>query len=185
MKKSLNLIAAAALLGSTAIAPVAMAQDATAPAAPATEAPAASSTDSMSSDTSTQPLAQSETTDTYLTEQSATQVSANEFIGAPVYTGEDSIGDINDLIVEEDGRVIAAVIGVGGFLGIGEKNVALPMSKITISQNAEGDDLRLTTTETAETLKAAPEFATLEEQADASDSSVMPTDGTTTSSTGN
>ncbi|PPJ47612.1 photosystem reaction center subunit H [Rhizobium sp. KAs_5_22] len=188
MKKTLNAFAAAVLLGSTAIAPFAHAQDATAPAAgtqaPATgtEAPAvAPMTDTAPAATNSTMAA---TTDTYLTEQSASQISANNFIGQSVYTsGDDSIGEINDLIIEEKGGIVAAVIGVGGFLGIGEKDVAVPMSKITVTRDADdADELRLTTMETAETLKAAPEFKKLDARADAS-STMVPTDNTTTSST--
>lgn len=181
MKKTLNAFAAAVLLGSTAIAPFAYAQDATAPAA-GTEAPAvAPMTDAAPAAANSTMAA---TTDTYLTEQSASQISANNFIGQSVYTsGDDSIGEINDLIIEEKGGIVAAVIGVGGFLGIGEKDVAVPMSKITVTRDADdANELRLTTMETAETLKAAPEFKKLDAQADAS-STMVPTDNTTTSST--
>ncbi|MBW8299288.1 MAG: PRC-barrel domain-containing protein [Hydrogenophaga sp.] len=191
MKKTLNAFAAAVLLGSTAIAPFAYAQDATAPAA-GTEAPAvAPMTDTApnaAATTPTDPAAANSTmaatTDTYLTEQSATQISANTFIGQSVYTSsDDSIGEINDLIIEEKGGIVAAVIGVGGFLGIGEKDVAVPMSKITVTRDADdANELRLTTMETAETLKAAPEFKKLDVRADAS-STMTPTDSTTTSST--
>lgn len=195
MKKSLNLLAAAALVGSTAIAPMAFAQTAPAPAQPtdpAMETPDAGTTapsagtdaGAGSNTTATQPLAQNEGTATYLTQQSETQVSANELIGNSIMTAQDeNIGEINDLIIEQDGRVVAAVVGVGGFLGIGEKNVALPMDKFTITQNAEGDSVTLTTVETAETLKAAPEYQTLEDQADATGSTGAATDSTTTSST--
>lgn len=180
MKKTLNAFAAAVLLGSTAIAPFAYAQDATAPAA-GTEAPAvAPMTDAAPAAANSTMAA---TTDTYLTEQSASQISANNFIGQSVYTGDDSIGEINDLIIEEKGDVVAAVIGVGGFLGIGEKDVAVPMSKITVTRDADdANELRLTTMETAETLKSAPEFKKLDARADAS-STMTPTDNTTTSST--
>lgn len=191
MKKTLNAFAAAVLLGSTAIAPFAYAQDATTPAA-GTEAPAvAPMTDTApnaAATTPTDPAAANSTmaatTDTYLTEQSATQISANTFIGQSVYTSsDDSIGEINDLIIEEKGGIVAAVIGVGGFLGIGEKDVAVPMSKITVTRDADdANELRLTTMETAETLKAAPEFKKLDVRADAS-STMTPTDSTTTSST--
>ena len=102
---------------------------------------------------------------TYLTEQSADQVSANTYIGQAVYNGtNESIGNVNDLIMKKDGGLVAAVIGVGGFLGIGEKNVAVPMEKITVAQNTTDGSVKLTTTETAETLKAAPEFKTLQMQ---------------------
>ena len=40
-----------------------------------------------------------------------------------------SIGDINDLVVAEDGSIEAVVIGVGGFLGMGEKSVAVPFDE--------------------------------------------------------
>lgn len=188
MKKSLNFAAAAMLLGSTAMAPLAYAQDATNPATPATptiESPAttgvAPSTDTMAPAAADSMAA----TDSYLTEQSETQLSAKDFIGQPVYNSADeSIGDINDLIIEEKGGIVAAVVGVGGFVGIGEKNVAVPMSKITVTREADSNDLKLTTMETAESLKTAPEFKTLDnKQAAAGSIDVMPTDDTTTSST--
>jgi Uncharacterized conserved protein len=204
MKKTLSTMAAAAvLMASTAIAP-AMAQtsDPAAPAAPASPAapadpavkpmdgaataPAggATSTDSAAApeaDASTDTAAAS---GSYLTEQSETQISANDYIGKPVYNAADeSIGDVNDLILEEQGGIVAAVIGVGGFLGIGEKDVAVPMDKISMTRDAENNnEVRLTTTETAESLKAAPEFMTLDDQQAATDAAT--TDTTTTSSTG-
>jgi len=58
------------------------------------------------------------------------------------------------------------------------------MSKITVTREADSNDLKLTTMETAESLKAAPEFKTLDdEQAAEGSINVMPTDNTTTSST--
>ncbi|RNF33485.1 PRC-barrel domain containing protein [Paracoccus methylarcula] len=49
-----------------------------------------------------------------------------------------SIGSINDLILDgETGEMIAAVIGVGGFLGIGEKQIAVPWEQLTINADAQ------------------------------------------------
>ncbi len=128
----------------------------------------------------------------YLTEQSADQISAKTYIGQSVYNGQnESIGSINDLILLKQGGVVAAVVGVGGFLGIGQKNVAVPFDKITATQNAEDGSVKLTTTETADTLKAAPEFKTLAAQASEkaartpATAAVPGTDSTTTSSTTN
>lgn len=128
----------------------------------------------------------------YLTAQSADQISAKTYMGQSVYNGQnESIGSINDLILQKQGGVVAAVIGVGGFLGIGQKNVAVPFDKITATQNAQDGTVKLTATETAESLKAAPEFKTLsmqasEKAASSAGSSTMPgTDSTTTSSTTN
>lgn len=179
MKKTLSTMAAAAILtASTAMAP-AFAQN-PAPSTPAPAQPSAPA-DPAPAPAPATPAAPSPDTAAasggYLTEQSDSQISANDYIGKAVYNpNNESIGDVNDLIIEENGGVVAAVVGVGGFLGIGEKDVAVPMEKITMSRDAENNQVRLTTSETAEALKAAPEFMTLEDQRSAQDA-------TTTSST--
>lgn len=220
MNKSLKTLAAAMLLGSTAMAPFAVAQDATPGATttppatmdgttttPAPVTPGASTDGTMG--TTAQAPADAAGSATYLTEQAENQISVNDFMGQPIYTSDNqSIGDINDLLVQEDGGIVAAVVGVGGFLGIGQKNVAIPFDNITITREMDdaamtgtGDaatttttteavadaEVRLTTTETADSLRNAPEFRTLEDQAaDAGNTGTMaPTDGTTTSSTDN
>ncbi|WP_112944533.1 MULTISPECIES: PRC-barrel domain-containing protein [unclassified Rhizobium] len=177
-RKLLTTVAAGALFA-TAFAPVAFSQSATQPASPSEPSmsapadPAAPKPDAMKpAGDAAQAPAPAATTDTaqagggtYLTEQSADQVSANTYIGQAVYNGtNESIGNVNDLIMKKDGGLVAAVIGVGGFLGIGEKNVAVPMEKITVAQNTTDGSVKLTTSETAETLKAAPEFKTLQMQ---------------------
>lgn len=119
----------------------------------------------------------------YLTAQADNQISANTYIGQSVYNSADeSIGSINDLIMEKDGGITAAVIGVGGFLGIGEKWVAVPFEKIAITQVPDSDDVKLTTTETTESLQAAPEFKTKSQQV-AERQANTPVDTSTTSST--
>ncbi len=180
MKKTLNTLAAAVLLASTAAAPV-LAQTQPAPSAtPAPATPAAPS-DPAASGATTAPSASGDSaaaSGSYLTELAETQISANDYIGKPIYNNEDkSIGDVNDLILEENGGIVAAIVGVGGFLGIGEKDVAVPMDKITMTRDAENNnEVRLTTTETVETLQAAPEFKTLADKK-------AEMDQTTTSST--
>jgi sporulation protein YlmC with PRC-barrel domain len=167
MKKTLTIIATAALMGSTVFAPLAIAQDAqpatpgtTAPATPATPAAPATTTAPAASGTAATPAA----TGDYLTEQSTSQISANDYIGSSIYTAADeSIGSVTNLILEENGGIVAAVVGVGGFLGIGAKDVAVPMSKITVTRDTANGTIRLTTTETADSLKAAPEFKTLKD----------------------
>lgn len=133
-------------------------------------------------------VAPSNTTDTaevpatYITEQSPTQISASDFIGQSVMNGaNESIGDINDIILEKDGGIVAAVVGVGGFLGIGEKSVAVPMENITVTEATDTGEIKLTTMETAESLKAAPEFKTLKDQRAATSSTTAPAASTTTS----
>jgi sporulation protein YlmC with PRC-barrel domain len=119
----------------------------------------------------------------YITAQSPEQISANTYLGQTVYNSADeSIGKINDLIMEKDGGIAAAVVGVGGFLGIGEKWVAVPFETISITQTPDTADVKLTTTETAESLQAAPEFKTAAQQV-ADRNAAMPVDNSMTSST--
>jgi hypothetical protein len=68
----------------------------------------------------------------------------------------EKIGSISDLIVASDGTIAAALVGVGGFLGIGEKEVAVPFSSIQIVR--DGNDLRFVIDATKEALKAAPSY---------------------------
>jgi len=120
----------------------------------------------------------------YLTEQAPDQISANTYIGQSVYNAKnESIGSVNDLIMKKDGGIVAAIVGVGGFLGIGEKDVAVPMEKITVAQNTQDGSVKLTTSETAESLKAAPEFKTLAMQS-AERAPAPAANGTDTTATG-
>jgi sporulation protein YlmC with PRC-barrel domain len=74
-----------------------------------------------------------------------------------VYDSSDhTVGDVRDLIVEKDGRISAAIIGVGGFLGIDEKNVAIPFDDIKASQRDNVWHLTVNTTKPE--LRHAPGF---------------------------
>jgi len=82
---------------------------------------------------------------------------ASRLIGSAVYDPANmSLGDINDIVADKDGRVKAVVIGVGGFLGIGEKNVAVIPADLKRVAHAGGWRYQLNTTK--EELNAAPEF---------------------------
>jgi predicted outer membrane protein len=85
---------------------------------------------------------------------------ATAFLGQPVYSSEDpesdNIGDVNDLIVGDDGKITHAVVGVGGFLGIGEKDVAVPFDELQVVEQ-EGE-VRLVYSATKEQLEAADPF---------------------------
>lgn len=77
-------------------------------------------------------------------------------------TGE-NIGSIDDLIVDGDtGEMKAAIVGVGGFLGIGTKQIALPWTDLTVNSDAR----EITSSLTREEADAAPEYV-FRDQADA------------------
>ena len=68
----------------------------------------------------------------FMTEQPMGMLRASKFIGLGVYgVGNQKIGDINEILIDGTGAAKAAVIGVGGFLGIAEKGVAIPFSALT------------------------------------------------------
>lgn len=62
----------------------------------------------------------------FVREQKPNEISAEWLTGSAVYNmQEERLGNVNDVILGRDGEISAVVIGVGGFLGIGEKDVAV------------------------------------------------------------
>jgi sporulation protein YlmC with PRC-barrel domain len=59
---------------------------------------------------------------------------ASKVVGLKVYNdNNESVGTISDLLMDKSGNIKAAVLGVGGFLGVGEHLVAIPLEKIKFS----------------------------------------------------
>ena len=84
-------------------------------------------------------------------------ITASDYIGKTVYDqAGNNIGDVNDLILSGDNQVQAVILGVGGFLGIGEKDVAVNTNAIKIVQ--DGDNKRLVVEATKEALNNAPAY---------------------------
>jgi len=69
---------------------------------------------------------------------------------------DNKIGDVDDVLIDKAGNVSALIIGVGGFLGMGEKDVAVPFSSVRASEKNNKWYLVLNTTKDA--LKTAPGF---------------------------
>jgi PRC-barrel domain len=82
---------------------------------------------------------------------------STEIVGKPVYTRQDQrIGEVDELLVGPDGRILAAVVGVGGFLGIGERKVALAFPALQMTRDARG--VKLSVDLNRDMLRAAPEY---------------------------
>ncbi len=94
---------------------------------------------------------------------------ASKLMGLDVYNeANEKLGDINELILDKSGKVNAVVIGVGGFLGMGEHDIAVTMDKLKFVE------------EPARTSSTAPATTTRETT---TGTATAPTNTTTTSTT--
>lgn len=89
------------------------------------------------------------------------QLLVSSFIGQTVYESDAadaaSVGNLNDLITSPEGEIQAAVIGVGGFLGVGEKDVAVSPDQLQLATRSDGKKW-LVIKATKEQLTEAPAF---------------------------
>jgi sporulation protein YlmC with PRC-barrel domain len=148
MKTAVAGVAASALLASVAFAQTPSATDTTTKAAPSA------------------PMTTSATTDMSTMKGNW---RTSKLVGLNVYNdSNESIGSINDLLTDKSGDIKAVVIGVGGFLGIGEHLVAVPMDKVkfvdepiayTSASNAPATGARPSSTTTTGAATTAPAAA--------------------------
>jgi sporulation protein YlmC with PRC-barrel domain len=98
----------------------------------------------------------------FLTEQEAEQfLAADEVIGEQVVNAADEeVGEIADLVMDPEQKLVGVVLSVGGFLGIGEKWVAVPVEQIQFPSKEQ--PARLLAEVTKEQLENAPDFVTRE-----------------------
>jgi hypothetical protein len=102
----------------------------------------------------------------FVASQSADQWVFSKFKGTDVGgPNDESIGGVNDLLFDKSGKILGVIVGVGGFLGIGQKNVAIDMSAFqvmpatsTASGRSDPTDMKLKVAWTKEQLQQAPDF---------------------------
>jgi PRC-barrel domain protein len=116
--------------------------------------------------------------------QPESSILARDLIGQTVSAPDNTkIGNISDLVMSKDGRTVEGfVIGVGGFLGIGERSVALKMDQLKIAPDADGG-VKLTSDVKKEDLSKAPAFKSrkdIESEKRAAERPVRPSPGTGT-----
>jgi len=90
-------------------------------------------------------------------EQYLSQTLIGDEVNAGVSSDSEKIGNINDLILSADGRVEGFVVGVGGFLGLGEKDVGVPFDNIAMTRDETGD-AHAALAASKEQLRGAPTF---------------------------
>lgn len=147
MKRTLTAAALATVLAMPAFAQ-------SAPPAGGTTPPSATSTTPATNNAATGGQ-------TFLSSQQSTDWRGSKLIGASVYGPDNaSIGEINDVIIGTDGKISAVVVGVGGFLGVGQKDVALPFEAISVTRKADSASIdKITVSYTKDQLNNAPKFA--------------------------
>ena len=133
-------------------------------------------------------LAQDAPASPFQTEAMGPSVSASTLIGSRIYVSEamvdadaysgvqegwNDIGEVNDVILGRDGTVDAVLVDIGGFLGMGERQVAVDMAALKFVQDdaTDADDWFLVMQADRATLDAAPEWVVpgADTQADATD----------------
>lgn len=99
---------------------------------------------------------------TYLSSAPANSYGTDKLIGAELRSRPDdeTIGEISELVIDEDGRIAAVIVEVGGFLGLGEKEVAVSWDSIERHSNEDNDGHYFSVDTTKDALQEAPEYKT-------------------------
>jgi hypothetical protein len=88
----------------------------------------------------------------------ADEMRASKLIGTKVVnTANETIGDINEIVLGKDGKVAAVIIGAGGFLGIAEREVAVNFDSLRMSRDSN-NNVVVTVNATKDVLTGAPEW---------------------------
>ena len=101
-------------------------------------------------------MATTATADSQFYTHRADDMRASKLIGTKITNAaNESVGDVNDVILGKDGKVAAVIVGVGGFLGLGEREIAMNYGTLRFSRDSNGRDV-ITVNATKDQLKAAP-----------------------------
>jgi sporulation protein YlmC with PRC-barrel domain len=109
----------------------------------------------------------------FIKEQGMDHFVFSKFKGTNVIGPDNAkVGDVSDMLFDKNGKIMGLIVGVGGFLGIGEKNVAIAMDAFQIvpadtgttgsagsaAREHDRTDVKLKVTWTKDQLKNAPDF---------------------------
>jgi sporulation protein YlmC with PRC-barrel domain len=97
--------------------------------------------------------------DAIMPTQGATDMRADKLIGTSVYNTEgESVGSVQDIVFDKDGKIVGVVLKVGGILGIGGKSVGIKWNEVQVMPQED----TVTVNYTEDQLKVAPDFKTQE-----------------------
>jgi sporulation protein YlmC with PRC-barrel domain len=90
--------------------------------------------------------------------QTPQDMVASKLVGLSIVNGAgDTIGQVADLVLDEKQQIKAWIVGVGGFLGLGTKYVAIDPSALKVARG-DNDSLKAVIDTTKDQLRAAPEY---------------------------
>src|SRR5262249_52954867 len=89
--------------------------------------------------------------------QSADELRTSKIVGTKVYNAaNENIGSVEDIVIKPDGAMDEVVLSVGGFLGIGDKYIAVPFNDLKIPP--DGSSLKIAANGTKDSLKGLPDY---------------------------
>ena len=126
--------------------------------ASSTSSPSSATTGQASSSSASSTTPSTSASQQFVSSQQTNQWLSSKFIGTDVIGADDKkIGDVSDVLFDQQGKIEAYVVGVGGFLGIGAKDVALaPSAFQPVKDNNNNERLKLSMTK--DQLEKAPAF---------------------------
>jgi sporulation protein YlmC with PRC-barrel domain len=102
--------------------------------------------------------------DRFLNAQQSSDYLASSLIGQTVVNAKnEGIGEINDLVTDKDGKVVAVLVRAGGFLGIGGKDIGVPFQDLNIAHDAN-NNLTVLLNVDQDAIASAPDYQRLDEQ---------------------
>lgn len=151
----LPALAVAVALGGPALAAGDMKKDDTQTQAPGTQAQSPQAQSPATTSPNTPPASSANTVPSQSSSQTASSVPADELLGADVKNANnETIGEVESIYIDQDGKIRSVIVGVGGFLGLGQRDVEMNWNSLVVADG--GDTVR--TTMTKDQLKSMPEY---------------------------
>jgi len=89
----------------------------------------------------------------------ADELTKERLVGARVYgSNDEDVGEVDQVITNDSGKITEVVLDIGGFLGLGEHSIAVNMDEVNVVRKQDDSDVRVYIDGTEETLKAQPEY---------------------------
>ncbi|HVV78632.1 MAG TPA: PRC-barrel domain-containing protein [Pseudolabrys sp.] len=159
---ALSALAFSGAMAQSSPAPSPSSPSATPPAASSPSSPDTGKSSTSGAATTSSPSAASTagaSSAKFISTQSPDQFLASKFKGTDVVGSDDKkIGDVSDVLFDKDGKIEAYVVSVGGFLGVGAKDVALAPTAFEVVKGTNGSSDKLKLSMSKDELKQAQNF---------------------------